>query len=96
LLHRGIRRLADCQRDVVVTQTAVEGSIMARYRVELSQTVIENAIVYIEANNQQEAEELALSGVMAAGLSPTALIAEWKLKDIIGDIEVIGVEELKS
>jgi hypothetical protein len=68
---------------------------MARFRVELSQTVIENAIVYIEANNQQEAEELALSGVMAAGLSPTALIAEWKLKDIIGDIEIIGVEELK-
>jgi hypothetical protein len=62
----------------------------------LSQTAIENAIVYIEANNQQEAEDLALSGVMAAGLSPTALIAEWKLKDIIGDIEVIGVEELRS
>jgi hypothetical protein len=69
---------------------------MARYRVELSQTVIENAIVFVEATDAQAAEELALSGVMAAGLSPTALIAEWKLKDIIGDIEVVGVEELKS
>jgi hypothetical protein len=69
---------------------------MARYRVELVQSVVETAVVFVEANNQQEAEELALSGVMAAGLSPTALIAEWKLKDIIGDIEVIGVEELKS
>jgi hypothetical protein len=68
---------------------------MARYRVELVQSVVETAVVFVEANNQQEAEELALSGVMAAGLSPTALIAEWKLKDIIGDIEVIGVEELK-
>jgi hypothetical protein len=68
---------------------------MARYRVELVQSVVETAVVFVEANNQQEAEELALSGVMAAGLSPTALIAEWKLKDIIGDIEVSGVEELK-
>jgi hypothetical protein len=69
---------------------------MARFRVELAQTVVETAIVFVEATDAQAAQELALSGVMAAGLSPTALIAEWKLKDIIGDIEVIGVEELKS
>jgi hypothetical protein len=94
-IHRRKCGVAGFQCSALVSATAVEGSLMARYRVELSQTVIENAIVYIEANNQQEAEELALSGVMAAGLSPTALIAEWKLKDIIGDIEVIGVEELK-
>jgi hypothetical protein len=68
---------------------------MARYRVELVQSVVETAVVFVEANNQQEAEELALSGVMAAGLSPTALIAEWKLKDIIGDIEVLSITELK-
>jgi hypothetical protein len=68
---------------------------MARFRVELAQTVVETAIVFVEATDAQAAQELALSGVMAAGLSPTALIAEWKLKDIIGDIEVIGVEELK-
>jgi hypothetical protein len=41
---------------------------MARYRVELSQTIIENAIVYVEANNQQEAEDLALGGMVGAGV----------------------------
>jgi hypothetical protein len=68
---------------------------MATYRIELTQSVVETCIVFVEATDAQAAEDLVLSGVMAAGLSPTALIAEWKLKDIIGDIEVIGVKELK-
>jgi hypothetical protein len=42
--------------------------MMARFRVELAQTIIETAIVYIEANNQQEAEELALGGMVGAGV----------------------------
>jgi hypothetical protein len=68
---------------------------MAQYRVELVQSVVETAAVYVEANSEQEAEELALNGVTAAGLSPDALIAEWKFKDIMGDIEVLAVTEVK-
>jgi hypothetical protein len=34
---------------------------MARFRVELVQTVVETAVVWIEANNEQQAEELALA-----------------------------------
>jgi hypothetical protein len=30
---------------------------MARYRVELVQTIVETAVVWIEANNEREAEE---------------------------------------
>ena len=33
---------------------------MARFRVELVQTVVETAVVWIEANNEQQAEESAL------------------------------------
>jgi hypothetical protein len=94
-IHHRECGVAALHRSALANSTAVEGSLMARFRVELAQTVVETATVYIEANNQQEAEELALSGVMAAGLSPTALIAEWKLKDIIGDIEVLSITELK-
>jgi hypothetical protein len=38
-------------------------SSMARYRVELVQTVVETAVIWIEANNEQQAEELALAQV---------------------------------
>jgi hypothetical protein len=69
---------------MVVAQTAVEGSVMARFKVELAQTVIERATVWIEANSENEAAKLALTED-----------AEWRFAEAYGDIEVMGVEELK-
>jgi hypothetical protein len=94
-LHRHERGMANLCRCALVSSTAAVEVVMATYRIELTQSVVETCIVFVEATDAQAAEDLVLSGVMAAGLSPTALIAEWKLKDIIGDIEVIGVKELK-
>jgi hypothetical protein len=58
LLHRGIRRLSALQRGVAVTQTAAEVVVMRRFKVELAQTVIERATVWIEASTEAEAAEL--------------------------------------
>jgi hypothetical protein len=82
LLHRGIRRLSDCQCGVVAGSTAVE-VVMARFRVELAQSIVETAVVYVEATNAQQAEELALEWAgtgepVEAG--PVKVIADWRFK----------------
>jgi hypothetical protein len=61
---------------------------MTRYRIELMQTCIEKSVVFIEANNPDEAERLALREA-AIGF------AEFRFHESGGDIEVIAVEELK-
>lgn len=60
------------------------------YRVELIQTVYEGASVYIEADNPERAEELALR--KANGLSEEGNV-RWKFVDTHGDIEVTEVAE---
>ena len=55
---------------------------MARYRVELVQTVVETAVVWIEANNERQAEDLALAQVT------TGAGAEWRFKDTLDGVEV--------
>jgi hypothetical protein len=57
---------------------------MARYRVELAQTVIERASVWIEATNKQEAEALALAQVTTA---------DWRFHDSVGDVEILATTE---
>jgi hypothetical protein len=83
-----LRDVSNLQRGVVATQTAVEGSLMVRFRVELAQTVIERAIVWLEANNADEAEKLALK-------ESTIGLADWRFAESGGDIEVIGIAEEK-
>jgi hypothetical protein len=63
---------------------------MARFRVELIQTVVETAVVWLEANNESEAEELALQQVT------TGVGAEWKFKDTLDGIEVLSVQEITT
>jgi siroheme synthase len=80
---------------VVVTQTAAE-ALMARFKVELVQTVVETAIVFVEATDAQQAEDLALE-IAGTGEPPVEVkITDWKFKDVIDGIEVLSVEELKS
>jgi hypothetical protein len=62
--------------------------MMARFKIELAQMVIERATVWIEANSEDEAARLALT-------ESTIGWAEFRFADSAGDIEVIGVEELK-
>jgi hypothetical protein len=64
---------------------------MTRFRVELVQTVVETAIVFVEATDAQQAEELALEW---AGTGEPVEAEDWKFKDIIGDIEVLSITEL--
>jgi hypothetical protein len=61
---------------------------MARFRVELVQTVVETAVVWIEANNEAEAEEAALDQVTVGNG------AEWRFKDALGDIEVLDIKQI--
>jgi hypothetical protein len=68
---------------------------MARFRVELTQTVIENAIVFVEATDAQAAEDLALEIAGTGEPVEAEPVTDWKFKDVIDGIEVIGVEELK-
>jgi hypothetical protein len=63
---------------------------MARYRVELVQSVVETAVVWIEANNETEAEELALQQVT------TGVGAEWKFKDTLDGIEILSVQQITA
>ena len=60
---------------------------MARYRVELVQSVVETAVVWIEANNEQQAEHLALAQVT------TGQGTDWRFHDSVGDIEVLATTE---
>ena len=63
---------------------------MATFRVELVQTVVETAVVWIEANNEEQAEELALAQVT------TGAGAEWKFKDVLDDIEILSVQQITT
>jgi hypothetical protein len=56
--------------------------------VELVQTVVEAAVVWIEANNEAEAEDLALAQVM------TGHGAQWRFADTLGDIEIRSVQQI--
>jgi len=64
---------------------------MARFRVELVQTVVETAVDWIEANNEAEAEESALQRVTTGSGD-----AEWKFKDTLDGIEVLSVQEITT
>jgi len=61
---------------------------MPRYRVRLAQTVIEEALVWIdEANSEDEATKLALSESRIG-------FADWRFAEAYGDIEVMDVQEI--
>jgi hypothetical protein len=93
-IHRRKCAVAALRRSTLVHSMAAE-VVMARFKVELVQSVVETAVVYVEANNQKEAEELALGGVVAASVSPVEVMADWRFKDMIGDIEILSITELK-
>jgi len=61
---------------------------MARFRVELVQTVVETAVVFVETTNEQQAEDLALAQVT------TGSGADWKFKDALDGIEVLSVQQI--
>jgi len=63
---------------------------MARFRVELVQTVVETAVLFVEATIEQQAEELALE--LAGTGEPVD--AEWRFKDMLGDIEILSVQQI--
>jgi hypothetical protein len=63
---------------------------MGTFRVELIQTVVETAVVWLEANNESEAESLALAQVT------TGSGAEWKFKDVLDGVEVLSVQEITT
>jgi hypothetical protein len=58
---------------------------MSRFKVEMAQTVIERATVWIEASTEAEAAKLALTED-----------AEWRFAEAYGDIEVIDVREVQT
>jgi hypothetical protein len=60
---------------------------MTRYRVELAQTVIERAVVWIEATNKQQAEEAALAQVTTGQGTDIGAF------NSVGDIEVLATTE---
>jgi hypothetical protein len=62
---------------------------MPRYKITLSQLVVERATVWIEANNSDEAEKLALA-------ESAISLADWGFADSYDDIEVVGVEEITT
>jgi hypothetical protein len=63
------------------------------------QSVVETATVFVEATDEQAAEDLALE-IAKTGREPKAGEPEalllWVFKDTLDGIEVIGVEELRS
>jgi hypothetical protein len=63
---------------------------MAKFCVELVQTVVETAVVWIEANNSDEAERLALEQ------ATTGSGADWKFKDVLDGVEVLGVQPITT
>jgi hypothetical protein len=58
---------------------------MSRFKIELAQTVIERATVWIEASTEAEAAKLALTED-----------AEWRFAEAYGDIEIIDVHEVQT
>jgi hypothetical protein len=63
---------------------------MERFRVELVQTVVETAVCWIEANNEREAEKLALARVT------TGAGAERRFKDTLDGIEILSVQQITT
>jgi hypothetical protein len=61
---------------------------MARFQVELVQSVVETCVVWLEANNEAEAEELALQEVT------TGSGTEWKFKDVLDGVEILSVQQI--
>jgi hypothetical protein len=57
-----------------------------KYRIDITQTVIEGATVYVEANSQEEAENAALQ--LAKGNT-----VQFRFCDVVDDMEIINVEE---
>jgi hypothetical protein len=62
---------------------------MARFKIELAQTAIERATVWIEASNEDEAAKLALS-------ESSIGLADWRFAESFGDIEVIDVHQVQT
>jgi hypothetical protein len=60
---------------------------MTKFRVELVQTVVETAVVWINASNEAEAEDVALAQ------AKTGADIDWKFKDVLGDIEPLSVQQ---
>jgi hypothetical protein len=65
---------------------------MPSYRVELAQTVVEAATLYIEATDALAAQELAMA--IAEGRASTIPPIRWEFADAHGDIDIIGCELL--
>ena len=61
-----------------------------RFRVELVQTVVETCIVFVEATNAQQAEDLALAQIT------TGSGADWRFKDMLGGIEILSVQPTET
>ena len=59
---------------------------MARFRVELVQ--VETCVVWIEANTEAEAEDLALAQ------ETTGPGTDWRFKDGLGNIEVLDITQI--
>jgi hypothetical protein len=88
--------VAGLHRSALAGTTAVE-VVMATYRIELVQSIVETCVVYVETTNAQQAEDLALEWAGTgepAEAEPVKVIADWKFKDIIGDIEILSITEL--
>jgi hypothetical protein len=81
--------VASLHRNPLANSTAAE-VVMATYRVELVQSIVETAIVFVEATNEQQAEELALE----LAVTGEPVDAEWRFKDMLGDIEILSVQQI--
>lgn len=63
-----------------------------KYRIDLAQGVIEGATLFIEADNQEAAEELAME-LAATGKDQNGEPFIWKFVDVDSPFEIIGAEE---
>jgi hypothetical protein len=54
------------------------------------QSVVETAVVWIEATNEQQAEDMALQQVT------TGSGTEWKFKDTLDGIEILSVQQITT
>ena len=63
---------------------------MPRFRIELVQSVVETTVVWIEANNEQQAEDLALAQVT------TGVGADWRFKDVLDGVKVLSVQQITT
>lgn len=58
-----------------------------KYRIDLSQTVIQGATVFVEADSREEAEDAVLT------LAEDGAAVEWKFVDVVDDMEIVNIEE---